>query len=316
MVRLVKAISTVNKWCETETTNSKVALEWSFDEASLFNSIYIPVKTPTASGMPDEYTYTNIGMTSKEMVELYKTLYSQNYLVEQLVDNSDFYMQSVLKLKNRIKSIYLQNYGKYLKMIELSGYEYNPLFNVDGVEDFTYLENQGTNDTTTQRSYTTHTDNTTNGNVRTGGISESGSSTNSNTDTEQVTSFDSTNWNDTNKNSGSGTTSDSSTTTYNSLTDSGTGSVTYGAHTDTDSTTVTHHNALNGSAEYSGGNDVFGNTVTGGDKYHNERRVRKGNIGVTKTQELIESERANLRFSIIQEFFDDINKYILVGVYD
>ena len=55
--------------------------------------------------------------------------------------------------------------------------------------------------------------------------------------------------------------------------------------------------------------------VTGGDFSHIEKRVRQGNIGVTQTTQLIESERELVRFNLIQEFFDDINKQILVGLY-
>ena len=60
---------------------------------------------------------------------------------------------------------------------------------------------------------------------------------------------------------------------------------------------------------------VWENTISGGDKYHTEKRVRQGNIGTTKTQELIASERENLRFTVIDEFFNDINKQILIPIY-
>lgn len=55
--------------------------------------------------------------------------------------------------------------------------------------------------------------------------------------------------------------------------------------------------------------------VTGGDYSHIEKRVRQGNIGVTMTTQLIEAERELVKFNLIQEFFNDVNKQLLVGVY-
>lgn len=306
---MIENIARVSEW------TTATALSAAFTGLEIFASIYLPVKTPTASGMPDEFTYTNIGLDYDEISAAYDTLYGSNYLVVPLL--TDNLIQSTARLKAKIQSIYKLNEQKYLKLIELQGYTYNPLFNVDGVEQYTSLSNEGTNDITKEMSYTLHTDTTTSNNTRSGSISDSGSSTATHEDTNSVTTFDSSELNTTDHNSGNNNvTASSNTQTYNNLSDNGGGSVTYGAHTDTDTTTITHHNALNGSTEYSGGNDLFGNSITGGDKYHNEKRLRQGNIGVTKTQELIEAERANLRFSIIQEFFDDINKIILVGIYD
>lgn len=306
-------IAKIAEWDSHLVDESHTALESAFGDLSIFGSIYIPVKTPTAEGMPENFTYQNIGMTGNELAGAYKVLYGENYLSVPFINGEYGYTESRDKLKAKIQLIYKLNKYKYLKTIELMGYEYNPLFNVDGTETFTFLENQGVNDISKQMSYTQHTDTTGNTNTRSGNVT--GASTETHEDTAQVTSFDSTNFENTDHNSGNINTT-GATTTYNNLTDTASGSVTYGAHTDTDTTTVTHHNALNGNADYSGGTDLFGNTVTGGDKYHTEKRLRQGSIGVTKTQELIEAERNNLRFSLIQEFFEDINKILLVGIYD
>lgn len=55
--------------------------------------------------------------------------------------------------------------------------------------------------------------------------------------------------------------------------------------------------------------------ITGGDYSHIEKRVRQGNIGVTQTSELIRNERELVRFNLVQEFFNDVNKQLLVGIY-
>ena len=303
MSRLMRRLATVNDWNDTISVNNATALALCFTALPALESIYIPVKIPTSEGMPDDYTYQKIGYSSTELADVYNTYYGQNYWIEPLIDNDDQYVQSIAKMAKRIESVYRLNMSKYLKLIELGGYTYNPLWNVDGVEEYTFLENNGTNDITTTKTNAGYTDQ--NSNTRTGGetIQENHEDTNS------VTSFDSTEFNDTGHNVGNSTTTKSN----NSITDSG--STIHGAHTDTDATTVTHHNALNGESEYSGGTDTFGNTVVGGDKYHNERKVRQGNIGVTKTQELIAAERENLKFSVIMEFFKDINEQILVGIY-
>lgn len=55
--------------------------------------------------------------------------------------------------------------------------------------------------------------------------------------------------------------------------------------------------------------------ITGGDYSHIEKRVRQGNIGVTETSALLTHERELVRFNLIQEFFNDINKQILIGIF-
>ena len=265
--------------CNIEKTvkwNDVDALGEAFSEAleNFFISIYIPVHNydTTTHKMLDTYTYENIGVSDSQLADMYTTYYGQNYLVEPLklvaTDVTD-YATSAAKLGKRIESIFLMNKGKYLKLIELQGYEYNPLWNVDGTETFTYLENEGVNNVTNK--------------------SKVGAAI------QQTNMYD-------------GSLRDASKVSYEAIG----GGETANQVTET---TYTHNNADNNGSQYSGGVDEFGNTVVGGDKYHNEKKTRKGNIGVTKTQELIADERENLKFSVIQEFFKDINEQILIGVY-
>ena len=79
-----------------------------------------------------------------------------------------------------------------------------------------------------------------------------------------------------------------------------------------ESTTTISHTDLTETAD----TDLYGNTSVAADKYHTERKLRQGNIGVTKSTELIEAQREVVRYSILQEFFDDINKQILIEIYD
>lgn len=52
------------------------------------------------------------------------------------------------------------------------------------------------------------------------------------------------------------------------------------------------------------------------DNFSGSKIRRNGNIGVTTTQQMIESQRQLVRFSIIQEYFNDLDKAILLNVYD
>lgn len=276
----------VNQWNNTEVGTDVSALQNAFQQITLFEHLYIPVKTATSTGMPDDFTYVDIGVSIKEMSEIYNTYYGRNFLIEPYVEANGWQV-SIAGLNRRILSVYHLNMQKYKKLIELAGYEYNPLWNVDGTEEFTYLENKGTNDVKTTYDNKQRTD--TKG-------STTGNPNNPNTRVQKVTTFD-------------------SDTYRNAVAEEEHETYVTGAHKDEVETKITHNNAKNGNAEYSGGTDTFGNNVVGGDMYHTEKKVRSGNIGVTKTQELIESERLNLRFSILGEFFKDINEQVLVGIY-
>lgn len=287
-----KCIARVKDWQATAGPAELTCLENAFligteqistGQDGFFSNIYIPVKIPTEDGMPENFTYVNIGLGYADLAQIYCDYYGFNYLVEPLSEEGTFsYTTSIGRLARRIKSVLQMNKGKYLKLMELQGYSYNPLWNVDGTETFTFLENEGVADEKTSHN-----------------IDMSTSATNNETQTTNINMYDS------NPRQAEQVTANGSS----SSSESGSAATNY------DNKVYTHHNADNNGSEYSGGVDEFGNVVVGGDKYHNEKKTRQGNIGVTKTQELIESERENLRFSIIQEFFDDINEKILVGVY-
>ena len=344
-MRMRTMMGRVTAWNSISITDALLHLAFlSAISNSVLTNQYIPVKTATSAGMPDEYTYTKIGMTPEEIADIYETLYGANFLAVRLLkkqfsEDETPYEVSLQQLTRKITNIYKLNKAKYLKIAEALGFAWNPLWNVDGEEKYTSLDNSGVNDEATTHSYTTHTDtltdtygeytdSTSDSNVRTGSQTITGARTETHEDTDSVTTFDSADFNDTDHNIGSNTTTgDTETTDYNNLTDTGSGSQThgahtdthgtqYGAHTDTDSKTITHKNALNGAAEYSGGVDGFGNVVVGGDHYHTEIRERHGNIGVTKTTDLIADAIDLYRTQLLQTFFDDINAQLLVGVYE
>lgn len=293
-----------NTLCESDPYAYPRVLENCFGIQNL-DQIWVPVKIPTSNGMPVDYAWVNVGYTSDEIASIYSTYFGRNFINAPLYDESTpkDYLASIQTLRAKIGNVYYMNQYKYKKLIELGGYTYNPLYNVDGVEEFTYLENDGTVTTAKNLIYAAKN------NTETGTIGSAGSQTFTNDTTEkQTATYDDPTYRAHEKDIHNGTVGNTNTDTFNK---------TYGegAHTDQDNTTITHGNAKNGEADYNGGIDTFGNIVIGGDKYHTEKKVRQGNIGVTKTQELIAAEREVLDFSILNEFFKDLNKVILIGIY-
>ena len=60
---------------------------------------------------------------------------------------------------------------------------------------------------------------------------------------------------------------------------------------------------------------AFGVTFNGPERLYAEKRIRTGNIGVTMTQQLLEAERKLVDFNILDVFFKDIEKDLIVGLY-
>lgn len=293
-----------------------------FGSTNLFDTMYLPVKEVTSSGISDTYRYINVGLTNSQLAKLYFTLFSGNSLLGDTYGKTD--EQQVAAIILRFHAIFSENLGKYLKWIELNGYEYNPLWNVDGTEIKQNMENRGVND------------------VEYGGIdSNVGAQYSDTKTTHNISAFNNTgtreNYNDTRAGNGAGPVA-SSVEYVREITEEGdtkgqlevvaptlTGtpeSVLYNTNGHKTSTKYTHRTAKNivsgAEAEYavSASDTAFGTALVGADRMYLEKYVRQGNIGVTKTTDLIESSRTLLKFSIIQEFFSDINEPNLIGLYN
>lgn len=266
-------LKTVETWYKMPTITSDTVrtLEKVFQNATargqssyFFGDIWIPLKDrDNDHKMLDTVTYTNVGVTTEQMAQIYRTLYGRNLLSVPLInweDDALKYAASVDELSIKIKSILNLNLYKYLKWIESMGYAYNPLWNVDGTEEYQYIDTHGNVTRTTTPIL-------------------------QNSQELQTAPYDNDNeYNNTSK-------------TINTY--SGTQS------TDTETHTSVTDDTLTGLVH----------AITGGDFSHIEKRVRQGNIGVTKTTELINDERELVKFNLIQEFFNDINKQLLVGIY-
>ena len=290
-----KNLKRVETWYNTPTErDTRDALEEVFHTGTsigspislFFQDIWIPLaKRKGGNGddkhdiIPGEYEYVNVGFTTAEMTDIYWVQYRSLFLSEPLDTTSlSTVALSTAHLSKIIKAILIKNRYKYLKWIDEMGYAYNPLWNVDGTELYQSLDNHGE-------------------------VKRLDSPILQTSIKGQTNSYD-------------GTLKDTTKETfgYNNTTEetvSGLTSVNEEQHEHA-------KNLVNGEeVDYTVSADdaAFGTALTGGDYMHVEKRLRQGNIGVTKSTELIESEREMVRFNLLQEFFNDINKEILIGIY-
>lgn len=270
-----------------------------YGNTPLFNQVYIPVKRydTTTQKLAEGYTYLNCGMSTSELADLYWARYSGTYLIGRtsvLTDDAD-------KIILRAKAVFNQNRGKYLKLIELAGLEWNPLWNVDGIELHQILEQHAdeiSKDTGSDESFRGQ-------NFQ---VQHNTAAYNAGTKTE---------WTETHTGQDSTQTPSASSTVGDISVTSTTGSIPSVSESEasaSSSVNVRTHATIPYVVPLK--DTAFGTEISGGDTLHTEKHVKQGNIGVTETTALLNHARDYLRFSIIQEFFNDINEVILVGVYD
>lgn len=228
-----------------------------------FDTIYAPVKTPTGSGMPDNYTYMPVGWSYSQIASIYGNRFAGNFWPQYFEDsaalNAAIAAYECIAV-DRIEDVLTANEYKYRKLIELQGYAWNPMWNVDGTTLHSHIEQHA------QETETTATDTTT---------------------TISHAPYDDNEFKDAEKRRDSGSAADNIRTR---------------THTQESHTVSAEDNA-------------FGEALSSGDIYHVDKELRQGNIGVTKTTELIESARRTLEWSVLDVFFNDLNKQLLIGIF-
>lgn len=253
----------------------------------------------------------------------------------ELVDDNDNLSTLETRVNKRSTNIIIRNYMKYDRLFKVFNMEYNPLWNVDGVETTTRVtesENSTNGESMTETTYDTETednftdeltldtsenyDNTTTHSgtdettvdydkTETSGINE--------TSTESRTTFDSSNFNDTDKNVKIGT--DTVTGSGSDVT-----SVSHGEIITDDSTTTrggTETTTKRGTQTHTGKDKTEG-TTSGTDTGTVNESIeleRHGNIGVTSSQKLFteETQVAELN-KIIDIIALDVARAISLGV--
>lgn len=259
------------------------------NKGNVFEQIYVTIRNnPTTYKAEETFSTYNVGFTDVEITNYYVSLFGSNYFAY----DPDIATDRVA-ITRKVKSIYEANLYKYRKLVELMGYTYNPLYNVDGTELYSTAESIG------------DTDNIHN---PTGTVKIGASEDNQPKVQHYVAPYDNTTSKLESEDIQSGQT----------ITD-------YTKYSETNATI--HHPASNLVYNDSTGtydpktfvinerDNAFGVAFNGPERYYAEKRIRQGNIGLTQTQELIESQREVVKFNILDEFFKDINEHILVGIY-
>lgn len=256
---------------------------------NVFEQIYVTIRNnPTVYETEETFSTYNVGFTDAEITNYYVSLFGSNYFCydPDIADDR-------IAITRKVRSIYQSNLYKYRKLVELLGYTYNPLFNVDGVELYSNAESIGDTDSIHNP---------------TGTIKNGANANDKPTVKHNVAPYDA----DDTKLESEDVQSGQTVTDY----------------TEYSETNATIHRPA-GNLVYNDStgkyepktfvinekDNAFGVAFNGPERYYAEKRIRQGNIGVTKTQELIESQREVVKFNILDEFFKDINEHILVGIY-
>lgn len=294
-------LTRISKWYYASGEKNLTSLLSSALNPNIFNDIYVCIRRNPIRESEEEteiFDYFNVGVTDAEMAAYFYTkfggnFFSQNYNIDMEYED----------LKLRIKSVYKANLYKYKKFIELLGYKYNPLYNIDGVELYSNMESLG--DTTNTRTPT--------GTIKNVTGTESDDSIGESTTTHYTNPYDDNDSNATNVND---KTTQSAITSEQSFDDYSESSALQ--HSPADNYV---YNSSTGKWEKSGlfsvaaKDSAFGVSLGGAERYYAEKRIRQGNIGVTKTTELLRDQREIVKFNILDELFKDLEPAVVVGIY-
>lgn len=215
-----------------------------------------------------------------------------------------------------LASILLSNFGtKWKKLYDTLSFEYNPIENYSMTEEGVDTKEGNSSDTlthglkTVKNSTNTQTNDLTTiddsvNTLKQVDSTELGNKTVTDSDgTEKIFGFNSTSGSNSNSASGKTTTTNSGTDTK-TVTNSG-------GIIDTVTNTGTVINALEDSTTNSG-NDTTTNEHT---DTTNHKLKRSGNIGVTTSQQMIQSERELWMWNYFDSVFSDIDTFLTIPIY-
>lgn len=297
-------LTLIEDWFDStlENRNLTKLFSDSIGASNVFLSIYVSIrKNPeTAQDEATEtYNYYNVGFTPLQIAEYFNTKFSLNYFGYCFRDNDDYY-----KLRDRIRAIYTANKYKYMKLIETLGYRYNPLYNVDGTELYSRAESVG--DAVNTR-------------TPSGSVTTVSGTKIDNTIGDSETIFYKNPYNDNSENT---SVVDSKTKTNAITTEQG---YSEGYNEKTDFENIPAYKfeydeqeqkwKKSGVFSVDAKDNAFGEGFSGPERYYAEKRIRQGNIGVTKSTELLRDQREIVKFNILDEFFKDLEREIVVGIY-
>lgn len=274
-----------------------------FDGGNIFQNIYVAIRDNPQNSSQEEnpiYTYYNVGHNVDEIARYFVTRYGLNYFAYR-PDNGDEFAE----LKMKLLGIYNANEYKYRKLIESMGYKYNPIWNVDGTELYSNAESIGDSTSTrtptgqikTENNPTTsHYVNPYNANGSEDKRLESVDEVTYNTTIQSFKNPDEENPEEDNQYIETNNLSHEAAKNY-------TWDTTQSKWVETEGFTILAKD------------NAFGVKFGGPERYYAEKRIRTGNIGVTMTQQLLEAERRLVNFNLLDIFFKDIEKELVVGLY-
>lgn len=300
----LRNLTQIEDWHDTIIENVGY-LESLFDDIlqpnNIFRYIYVSIRMNPVAEVDQEnpqYEYINVGFTVEQISEYFNTRYGMNYFLYDFAIESDYN-----KLKSRMLSIYNANFYKYKKLIEVMGYRYNPLWNVDGSELYSNMESIGNSSNERKPSGKIRT---TSGTLSEGTIGDS-------TTENYKNPFDS--------NASGDPSYLTDKTVQNAITTEQEYLNNYSDKSTIDNLPAQRYFESEGQITKSGLYDMaakdsaFGVSLEGAERYYAEKRIRQGNIGVTKSTELIEAQREAVRYNILDEFFRDLYTEVVVGIY-
>lgn len=300
----LRNLTLIEDWHDTIIENVGY-LDSLFDDVlqpnNIFRYIYVSIRMNPVSEADEEnpqYEYINVGFSSEQISEYFNTRYGMNYFLYDFAIETDYN-----KLKNRMLSIYNANFYKYKKLIEVMGYRYNPLYNVDGTELYSNMESIG--DSSNERKPT--------GKIRTTSGTLSDGTIGSSTTENYTNPYDS--------NASGDPAYLTDKTIQNAITTDQEYLNNYSDKSTIDNLPAQRFHESEGQITKSGLYDMaakdsaFGVSLEGAERYYAEKRIRQGNIGVTKSTELITAQREAVRYNILDEFFRDLYSEVVVGVY-
>lgn len=310
--------------------------------ADIFQQIYFKFKELDSAG-EEQLDYLNCGLSINEIRNDYLALYGER-LVSQLFyfdssnENSKTGNQtSLTRLAAKLKAVLDQNYFKYKRLAETLGFVYDPISNYDMIESGSDTKTFAGKETLDHSVDATKINSREafgplrNINIDEGFTIVFDESKKIATEQQAVSDVQAGKKVSTNSSSESGIgigIEDGGTPTTNHYTttmdDAATGRL---KNYDTTTGDTAQNSAMKSitdmplTGRVSAGNpnapsytDTKSFDSRTDSNTHN--LTRSGNIGVTTSQQMIESERQLVRFSLLKEFFDDINRELLLSVWD
>lgn len=310
-----------NTWLKDTFEKVLTETDAQSQEVFFFENIYVPFRNviqvteggETTYVLSETWEYENCGWDSDDVTDAYWSQFGWCFFPEYFNTASEFTTalnSNKCKVAKLINAAFRQNKLKYKKMIELAGFAYDPLRNVDAHEMHSEFEVHGdeerksahaTGGATQTTMLNTHAVSTYDGSPKT----EYTDSVDVPAGTSHIQPTAGVQIDNINVVAAAGTDVEKP----NNVSSGAIAGYDKTIH-DTAKNGVTNDTEFTVNAE----DNAFGQALKGADYYKAVKDRRYGNIGVTKTQELLEAERENLRFNLLQEFFRDINKVVLIGV--